>query len=154
MFARQDYIFRISRKGGTVRFCREKYLREDIPCGLSFCPEHIDYEDSQHTQPTLLKNDDNFNGILGIIDHRVILEQIAFLESPYVVDLVVPQTVVDYLKLKNPSLYRRLSVCLETPSKQFFQFFNEFHVGISLDKSSYEDESEYISQGFILLLFF
>ena len=147
MFAHRNFIFKRTRQGGTVRCCCEKYLRDDIPCGISFCKECSSFNGQHNSNSTLLSSQTNYTGMICILDYRVVLQQIAFVEAQEVVDFIVPQSVTDYLKVHNINLYRRLVNCLENKQKRFFQFFNEFHAGIPSNKPAFADELTYLSTG-------
>ena len=147
MFTHRNFIFKRTRQGGTVRCCREKYLREDIPCGIGFCKECSSFNGQHNSESTLLSSQTYYTGMICILDYRVVLQQIAFVEAQEVVDFVVPQSVTDYLKIHNINLYRRLLNCLEQKEKRFFQFFNEFHVGIPSNKATFTDDLSYLSTG-------
>lgn len=149
MYAQKDYLYRRTRRGGTVKFCREKYLREDIPCGISFCQKCSNSSDLHPRKLPLLKSGKYDRSVICIVDYKVIVEQMAFIESPEVVNMLFPQTVVQYIKKHNVNLYRRLKICLDDSNKQFYQFFNEFHVDVSSNKAAYIDDDSFIRKGLI-----
>ena len=147
MFSRRTFGYRRTKQGATVRCCHEKYLREDIPCGINFCLNCSYFSDIPDQSSPLISSKENYSGMICIVDYRVVLEQIAFLESPSVVDFVFPQTIVSFLKNHHTGLYRRLITCFETKSKGFYQFLNEFHVGVQPTPTSTGDSAEYLSGG-------
>ena len=151
MFTHRNYLYKRTRQGGTVRCCRESYLREEIPCGLSFCAECAAFSDS--TSNTLLSTKVNSTGMLCILDYRTILNQLAFVEAPDVVDVIIPQSVVDYIKVHDVNIYRRINECLDNKDKRFFEFFNEFHIKTSCVNSHLTDDSTYLSNGLISFIY-
>lgn len=154
MYAQKAFLYQRTRRGGTVKKACEKYLRDDIPCGIHGCSICSEFSESSSSSMPLLSSKEDGTGMLCIVDYRVVLEQLAFIEAPAVVNLVFTQTVVNFIKQQNMNIYRRLEICLDMKEKHFYQFFNEFHAQVSSAKPAFVDGSVFAGSSLLLLQFF
>jgi exosome complex exonuclease DIS3/RRP44 len=107
---------KLTRRKKILRIIREHYLREDIGCGSSYCTEC-------QQESTKLTTSHQYI----IPDTNVVLHQIDLLENPKIQNVILLQTVLEDIKNHSFSFYQRLRDIVDTPSKNFFVFANEFH---------------------------
>ncbi|CEH19582.1 exosomal 3-5 exoribonuclease subunit rrp44 dis3 [Ceraceosorus bombacis] len=133
-------------RGNVVRVVRERYLREDIACGVAGCPvssckNAIKLRLAAEKIPaTGTRNGSIANGtqaFVCIIDSNVALGQMDLLESmlgnlpgktPAALtfsSIVVPQTVLEEVRHRSLPLYNRLSALLDAPESSWVRFWNE-----------------------------
>lgn len=62
-----------------------------------------------------------------LLDTNVILDQIDVFEENAITDVIVLQTVLDEVKHKSASIYKRLRDILVNPARRFYTFVNEHH---------------------------
>jgi hypothetical protein len=143
-------VFQISqfgqnKKGLIVRNCKERYARKAIPCGVLECVECARFRDSSTTLSTECQ-------YLCIVDCDVILNQLSFLESLSIKNVVVCQTSLKLLKEVNEYAYRRIKICIENKRKQFYLFRNEFHQNTSFPKLLKSSSNDVLKEGIFFLL--
>jgi exosome complex exonuclease DIS3/RRP44 len=107
---------RITRKQKVLKVVREHYLRDDIWCGSSYCTEC-------HQDSPILATSTHYL----IPDINVVLHQPDFLENTKVQNVILLQTVLEEVKNQSFSFYQRIRDIIDTPSKNFYVFSNEFH---------------------------
>ncbi|EFJ15219.1 hypothetical protein SELMODRAFT_180518 [Selaginella moellendorffii] len=105
-----------NRGGRVFKVVREHYLRDDIPCGATFCS-------SCDTSTANLVAADR----LVVVDTNVVLHQMDLLENPAFRNVIILSVVLEEVKNKNLSAYNRLRNICANRSRQFFVFSNEHH---------------------------
>ncbi|KAF0686146.1 Aste57867_22111 [Aphanomyces stellatus] len=121
----------VSTKSGKVkRIVRERYLRDDIACGITACSlcNHDDDEmlPTTHAIPLNLSPQATTYLLLTV---DVVLHQMDVLEHSACTELsnvVVLETVAEEVKRKDMGIYRRLRALLKS-DRQFYVFANEHH---------------------------
>ena len=118
----KHYInFKKIKKGNVVKTIKTKYLRDDIPCGITECKL---CEGESKSILTLS------NTIL-LLDASIIIEQIDAIENFDILNnCIVPQSEYMFLNEKNFDLVKRLNNIMD--NRNFYLFPNEFHRDIQL----------------------
>ena len=120
----QNEYYRKTRRNTVQKVVHERYLRDDIPCGITNCEacKGLETIQEQYLSPTPA------HGHYAVIDTNVVLKQIDFLECPNgLKDVVVPTTVMREVKHLDPHTYSRLRSITSDHNRQFYVFSNEFH---------------------------
>ncbi|XP_025988925.2 exosome complex exonuclease RRP44 [Solenopsis invicta] len=121
-------FFRKTKGGNIFKTVREHYLRDDIHCGFKTCtnckgkPRNmLDVEDASAkssliTSPYFL-----------ILDTNIILDQIDILEEDTITNVIILQTVLEEIRHKSSTVYKKLKEIIGSAKRQFFIFVNEHH---------------------------
>jgi len=118
---------RKTKRGNILKIVREHYLRDDIACGSDLCRQCFQNEvyhlDSRHEiQSSLFK----FPHYL-VLDTNVVLDQIDVLEEDVLRNVVVLTTVLNEVKHKSSSIYKRFNEIVHDRTRNFYVFVNEHH---------------------------
>lgn len=62
-----------------------------------------------------------------LLDTNVVLDQIDVLEEDVICDVIILQTVLEEVKHKSSSVYKRLRDIISNPKRKFYVFVNEHH---------------------------
>lgn len=120
----QTEYYRKTRRNTVQKVVYERYLREDIPCGVETCELCKDL--SEFKEQSCLSQKPAL-GQYVVIDTNVVMKQIDFLERPNgMKDVVVPITVLKEVKHLDPHTYYRLRAITSDPDRRFYVFSNEF----------------------------
>uniref|UniRef100_A0A3Q2Q0V1 DIS3 homolog, exosome endoribonuclease and 3'-5' exoribonuclease n=1 Tax=Fundulus heteroclitus TaxID=8078 RepID=A0A3Q2Q0V1_FUNHE len=115
-----------TRSGGVLKVVREHYLRDDIWCGSETCAECK--QDS-----TVLQRDACMESSLCpyphylVPDTNVVLHQIDVLEDPVIRNVIILQTVLQEVRHRSATVYKRLKDIAHEPGRHFYTFTNEHH---------------------------
>ena len=128
---------------------RERYLRDDVPCGLSpcnLCGSGISTKKTlsirgsgeleQFPPGHLLIPDTNvfLHQVRGIVIHGFVsissfYSQMDLLESNlFSPPILLLQTVIDEVRHRSLPLYNRLKALIESEDKNIFVFYNEYRM--------------------------
>ncbi len=118
-----------TKRGKVKRVVRERYLRDDIPCGIMDCPlchhhlsETVDAPPLQHHQQLSPRATQYL-----VLTIDVVLSQMDVLEHAACIELqniIILETVLERVKAKDLSIYRRLRALLKS-DRHFVMFANE-----------------------------
>lgn len=107
---------------------REHYLRDDIWCGSSICKK------CPHKQKDLIldKNPVSCCKLITdphyiVLDTNIVLDQIDVLEENVISNVIILQTVLEEVKHKSSTVFKRLKDIISNPSRKFYVFVNEHH---------------------------
>ncbi|XP_012533030.1 exosome complex exonuclease RRP44 [Monomorium pharaonis] len=122
-------FFRRTKGGNIFKTVREHYLRDDIHCGFKTCTKCkarlqktiLDMEDASAkssliTSPYFL-----------ILDTNIILDQIDLLEEDVITNVIILQTVLEEIRHKSSTVYKKLKLIIANAKRKFFVFINEHH---------------------------
>ena len=110
---------------------RERYLRDDVECGVQDCQQCASTSNST-TTPTLPSSGalDHLSfpsGHFILPDTNVFLAQMDLIESTFFnPPVIVLQTVMEEVRHRSLPLYNRLKALLKTDDKRTWVFYNEF----------------------------
>ncbi|GMR47969.1 hypothetical protein PMAYCL1PPCAC_18164 [Pristionchus mayeri] len=116
-----------NRGGRVLKTVDERYLRNDISCGSSFCSPC-----KSLALPRLVSNSGNHTHTTSshavLVDGDVMCRFMDVFDSESISNLVITQSVWDYVKKKSLSAYKKMnSLVYEEKNPRFFIFFNELH---------------------------
>ncbi|CAA94677.2 putative exosome complex exonuclease RRP44 [Caenorhabditis elegans] len=138
-----------NRSGKVYKRAEERYLRNDLSCGLAQCGTCKDFG----TNPLLKIENPVRNAKVGrhalIVDSTSLIRFYDLFDSSLLRDLIVTQTVWEGVKAKAVPAYKKMnSLCYEDAKDRFHVFMNEFHCETFSESSKFED----LSRGEELLL--
>ncbi|KAH8268133.1 hypothetical protein KR026_000560 [Drosophila bipectinata] len=133
---------RKTKRGNILKIVREHYLRDDIGCGSELCRKCFQNEvyqlTSQHEiQCSLFK----FPHYL-VLDTNVVLDQIDVLEEDVLRNVIVLTTVLNEVKHKSSSIYKRFNELVHDRTRHFYVFVNEHHKDTYADREPDETAND------------
>ncbi|KAF8306782.1 RNB-domain-containing protein [Clavulina sp. PMI_390] len=140
----QRKYFRKTAKGKVVKgrldFLRERYLRDDIDCGI------VGISEGQN--PTLpargdLSHSAYRHGHYILPDTNVFLHQMDLMESELLVaPIIILQTVMEEVRHRSLPLFNRLKALTKIDSKQTWIFYNEFSSNTAVVREGEESPND------------
>ncbi|KAH8346137.1 hypothetical protein KR067_006464 [Drosophila pandora] len=133
---------RKTKRGNILKIVREHYLRDDIGCGSELCRNCFQNEvyqlTSQHEiQCSLFK----FPHYI-VVDTNVVLDQIDVLEEDVLRNVIVLTTVLNEVKHKSSSIYKRFNELVHDRTRHFYVFVNEHHKDTYADREPDESAND------------
>ncbi|KAI0050008.1 mitotic control protein dis3 [Auriscalpium vulgare] len=123
----QRKFFKKTARGKVIKVIRERYLRDDVVCGIEGCRE------CSHTTDTLLPRNGSPdhksfpNGHYVLPDTNVFLAQMDLMESSlFTSPIILLQTVLEEVRHRSLPLYNRLKALVNMDDKRTWIFYNEF----------------------------
>ncbi|KAK9499175.1 hypothetical protein O3M35_003675 [Rhynocoris fuscipes] len=119
-------FYKQTKRGNILKIVREHYLRDDIWCGSKACSsckaklkeKILDAEPKSKStavaEPHYL-----------FLDTNAVLDQIDALEEPYLKNVVILQTVLEEVKHRSSTIYKRLKEIISDSKRNFYVFVNE-----------------------------
>lgn len=103
-------------------------MRTDIWCGSSACVVCAhEKHDLILAQNPVSKSDEFKKQHYLLLDTNVILDQIDVFEEDTIKDVIILQIVLDEVRHKSASTYKRLKEIILNPERRFYTFVNEHH---------------------------
>nr|XP_018897817.1 PREDICTED: exosome complex exonuclease RRP44 [Bemisia tabaci] len=132
-------FLRKTKKGNILKIVREHYLREDIWCGSKVCTECCAKTDDQvlDENPTIACTKHNYGHYL-VLDTNVVLDQIDVLEEDVLKNVIILQTVIDEVKHRSSTIYKRLKDVIGDGRRKFYVFVNEHHQDTYIEREQGE----------------
>ncbi|XP_077277827.1 exosome complex exonuclease RRP44-like protein Dis3 [Temnothorax americanus] len=122
-------FFRKTKGGKIFKTVREHYLRDDIYCGFKRCtkckarPRDMVLEEEDAGAKSFLILSPYFL----VLDTNIILDQIDILEEDVITNVIILQTVLEEIRHKSSTVYKKLKAIIGNPTRKFFVFINEHH---------------------------
>ncbi|KAF9529933.1 hypothetical protein CPB83DRAFT_925381 [Crepidotus variabilis] len=133
----QRKFFKKTAKGKVFKVLRERYLRDDVSCGIDGCKICHDtplpsYGDKNHSSFP--------DGHFLLPDTNVFLSQMDLIESPlFGPPIILLQTVMEEVRHRSLPLYNRLKALTRMEDKKVWVFYNEFRSETAIVRE--EDET-------------
>ncbi|KAJ3733858.1 hypothetical protein DFJ43DRAFT_1067052 [Lentinula guzmanii] len=123
----QRKFFKKTARGKVVKVLRERYLRDDVACGIQGCrecsteiPEPLPFSGSFEHQLYP-------NGHYLLPDTNVFLAQMDLIESSlFTPPIILLQTVIEEVRHRSLPLYNRLKALTKSEDKSIWIFYNEY----------------------------
>ncbi|CCA72877.1 probable DIS3 3`-5` exoribonuclease required for 3` end formation of 5.8S rRNA [Serendipita indica DSM 11827] len=136
----QRKFFKKTAKGKVIKVLRERYLRDDIPCGINECPYCITQQSRPLSLAVAARHSDYPAGHYVIPDTNIFLNQMDLMESPlFDAPLIVLQTVLEEVRHRSIPLHNRLKSLLRSEDRPCFVFYNEYREDTAVQRK--DDES-------------
>ncbi|KAG9315316.1 hypothetical protein JVU11DRAFT_4455 [Chiua virens] len=144
----QRKFFKKTTRGKVIKVLRERYLRDDIYCGIIACrictgvvnPILPSAGDSTHKQFT--------TGHYVLPDTNIFLAQMDLIESPtFNPPIILLQTVLEEVRHRSLPLYNRLKTLVKADDKKIWVFYNEFRSGTAVVAEENESPNDRNDRG-------
>jgi len=116
-----------TKRGKVMRIVRERYLRDDIACGLAKCSQCESYAGNNGSGITLSRNPKQKQYLIPSM--QLVLKQMDVLEHSKCEELsniIILETVWEHVKAQELSVYNRLRALLKS-DRHFVVFANDHH---------------------------
>lgn len=123
----QRNFFKKTAKGKVIKVLRERYLRNDVSCGIHGCQQCE--AETLSALPTLgeMGHLSFLDGHFVLPDTNVFLSQMDLVESPlFTPPIILLQTVIEEVRHRSLPLYNRLKALTRMDDKKIWIFYNEY----------------------------
>ncbi|XP_012223376.1 exosome complex exonuclease RRP44 [Linepithema humile] len=122
-------FFRKTKGGNIFKTVREHYLRDDIYCGFKMCKK------CRARPRDMILDEENVGAKSSLIlvpyflvlDTNIILDQIDILEEDVITNVIILQTVLEEIRHRSSTVYKKLKNIIADTKRKFFVFINEHH---------------------------
>ncbi|ETW85530.1 putative exoribonuclease [Heterobasidion irregulare TC 32-1] len=123
----QRKFFKKTARGKVIKVIRERYLRDDVSCGIEGCRECSTSADTALPVNGTLDHKLFPNGHFILPDTNVFLAQMDLMESSlFTSPIILLQTVLEEVRHRSLPLYNRLKALVKLDEKRTWVFYNEF----------------------------
>ncbi|KAF6762804.1 mitotic control protein dis3 [Ephemerocybe angulata] len=125
----QRKFFKKTARGKVIKVLRERYLRDDVGCGIQSCQECTESCTPQANHLVMSGPDHGLfpDGHFLLPDTNVFLSQMDLLESPlFRPPIILLQTVIEEVRHRSLPLYNRLKALMAMDEKSIWVFYNEY----------------------------
>ncbi|KAK7061084.1 exosome catalytic subunit dis3 [Paramarasmius palmivorus] len=149
----QRKFFKKTARGKVIKVLRERYLRDDVSCGIAGCRECPDTPEE-----SLPSNGDQRhrlfpNGHFILPDTNVFLAQMDLIESSlFNPPMILLQTVLEEVRHRSLPLYNRLKALTKSEDKRIWVFYNEYRSETAIIREENETPNDRNDRGTVLHL--
>ncbi|EIM90480.1 RNB-domain-containing protein [Stereum hirsutum FP-91666 SS1] len=123
----QRKFFKKTARGKVIKVIRERYLRDDVVCGIQGCRECSNPEEGSIPRNGATDHKQFPNGHFILPDTNVFLAQMDLMESTlFTSPIILLQTVLEEVRHRSLPLYNRLKALTKMDEKRTWVFYNEF----------------------------
>ncbi|KIM82109.1 hypothetical protein PILCRDRAFT_821006 [Piloderma croceum F 1598] len=136
----QRKFFKKTARGKVIKVLRERYLRDDVGCGIEGCG--ICPSATEEILPASgdLQHKVFPKGHFILPDTNVFLAQMDLMESNlFTPPIILLQTVIEEVRHRSLPLYNRLKAVVKTEEKRVWVFYNEYRSETAIIRQ--DDES-------------
>lgn len=120
-------FFKKTARGKVIKIIRERYLRDDIYCGIVGCRLCADGTTAVLPTSGDMTHRDFPYGHYILPDTNIFLTQMDLFESnEFMFPIILLQTVMEEVRHRSLPLYNRLKALVKSEDKQVWVFYNEF----------------------------
>ncbi|KAG7440552.1 RNB-domain-containing protein [Guyanagaster necrorhizus] len=142
----QRKFFKKTARGKIIKVLRERYLRDDVSCGVLSCTEcsgEAVLSLDAHLQHKLFPS-----GHFILPDTNVFLSQMDLVESEmFTTPMVLLQTVIEEVRHRSLPLYNRLKALIKTEGKRIWVFYNEYRMETAIVRGEGETPNDRNDRG-------
>ncbi|KAI0318354.1 RNB-domain-containing protein [Amylostereum chailletii] len=139
----QRKFFKKTAKGKVIKVIRERYLRDDVGCGISSCRECKPSHDTSLPENGALLHKLFPDGHFILPDTNVFLAQMDLMESPhFTTPIILLQTVLEEVRHRSLPLYNRLNALVRMEEKKTWVFYNEFRYETAVVREERESPND------------
>ncbi|KAF8839454.1 RNB-domain-containing protein [Paxillus ammoniavirescens] len=144
----QRKFFKKTARGKVIKVLRERYLRDDVYCGIVDCKLCSGAVNAVLPPSGDLTHNQFPNGHYVLPDTNVFLSQMDLIESPsFSVPIILLQTVMDEVRHRSLPLYNRLKALLKADDKKAWVFYNEFRSETAIVREECETPNDRNDRG-------
>ncbi|OXG95921.1 exosome complex exonuclease DIS3/RRP44 [Cryptococcus neoformans A2-102-5] len=125
----QNKFLKKTARGKVINIFRERYVRDDIPCGYQDCHQCAQFPGYKPVLPrTGYLQHTKFagNGHYLVIDTNIVLHQMDLLQSlPAQLPLIIPSTTIRETRHRSLPLYNRLQQLIQDEDRLIWVWWNE-----------------------------
>ncbi|EJF61412.1 RNB-domain-containing protein [Dichomitus squalens LYAD-421 SS1] len=123
----QRKFFKKTARGKVVKVLRERYLRDDVACGMHSCTLCASSRDAVLPSSGSLSHPSFPSGHFVLPDTNIFLSQMDLMESPkFNPPTIILQTVMEEVRHRSLPLYNRLKALVKADDKNIWVFYNEY----------------------------
>ncbi|KAH9834605.1 RNB-domain-containing protein [Rhodofomes roseus] len=123
----QRKFFKKTARGKVIKVLRERYLRDDVGCGIDGCSVCHDLRDFSLPSSGSSAHAQYPNGHFVLPDTNVFLAQMDLMESDlFNPPIILLQTVMEEVRHRSLPLYNRLKALIRAEDKRIWVFYNEY----------------------------
>ncbi|KAH9913246.1 RNB-domain-containing protein [Fomitopsis serialis] len=123
----QRKFFKKTARGKVIKVLRERYLRDDVGCGIDGCSVCHDLRDFNLPSTGSFDHAQFRNGHFVLPDTNVFLAQMDLMESTlFNPPIILLQTVMEEVRHRSLPLYNRLKALIRAEDKRIWVFYNEY----------------------------
>ncbi|KAF7980217.1 hypothetical protein HWV62_39325 [Athelia sp. TMB] len=143
----QRKFFKKTARGKVIKVLRERYLRDDVTCGIGSCS--ICASTTDHDLPALGHAHELFpNGHFLLPDTNVFLNQMDLMESAlFNPPIILLQTVLEEVRHRSLPLYNRLKAITKMDGKRVWVFYNEYRSETAIVREDGESPNDRNDRG-------
>jgi len=139
---KSKFFVKKTRTGGVVKIVREHYLRDDIWCGADGCYSCNQQQPVLSSLPESLSTLCSFPHYL-VLDTNCILHQMDVIEDSIFKNIILLQTVVQEVKHRSYTAYKRMREMISIKEKNAYVFSNEHHRDTYTERKKGETPNDY-----------
>ncbi|KAJ7748468.1 hypothetical protein DFH07DRAFT_829791 [Mycena maculata] len=144
----QRKFFKKTARGKVIKVLRERYLRDDVGCGIQNCTscENSTAYTLPFTGDTQHKSFPNGHFLLP--DTNVFLSQMDLMESSlFKPPIILLQTVMEEVRHRSIPLYNRLKALVRMDDKRVWVFYNEYRSETAIIREDNESPNDRNDRG-------
>ncbi|KZP33106.1 RNB-domain-containing protein [Athelia psychrophila] len=143
----QRKFFKKTARGKVIKVLRERYLRDDVTCGIGSCS--VCASTTAEDLPALGQVHELFpNGHFLLPDTNVFLNQMDLMESAlFNPPIILLQTVLEEVRHRSLPLYNRLKAITKMEEKKVWIFYNEYRSETAIVREDGESPNDRNDRG-------
>ncbi|XP_065222316.1 exosome complex exonuclease RRP44 [Planococcus citri] len=133
-----------TKRGNILKIVREHYLRDDIGCGSFACDQCLEINEFANLEekPPINVSKAYRNPHYLVVDTNVVLHQIDVLEADVLHNIIILQTVLEEVKHRSSTIYKRLKDLISNTNRKFYVFVNEHHKDTYIEREPGESAND------------
>ncbi|KAK7064735.1 exosome complex exonuclease dis3 [Favolaschia claudopus] len=144
----QRKFFKKTARGKVIKVLRERYLRDDVGCGIQSCSSCESSGDQTLPFSGDLAHNSFPDGYFVLPDTNVFLSQMDLMESSlFKAPIIVLQTVMEEVRHRSIPLYNRLKTLVRTDEKPVWVFYNEYRSETAIIREDNESPNDRNDRG-------
>ncbi|OSX58629.1 hypothetical protein POSPLADRAFT_1049371 [Postia placenta MAD-698-R-SB12] len=144
----QRKFFKKTAKGKVIKVLRERYLRDDVACGVHSCNLCSTTVDLVLPAAGSLEHLAFPGGHLVLPDTNVFLSQMDLIESDkFCPPMILLQTVLEEVRHRSLPLYNRLKTLINAEEKRIWVFYNEYNTATAVIREDGESPNDRNDRG-------
>ncbi|KAJ7037505.1 hypothetical protein C8F04DRAFT_1092687 [Mycena alexandri] len=144
----QRKFFKKTARGKVIKVLRERYLRDDVGCGIQNCSTC----DNSTADPLPYSGDTQHKsfpeGHFVLPDTNIFLSQMDLMESAlFKPPIILLQTVMEEVRHRSIPLYNRLKALVRMDDKRVWVFYNEYRSETAIIREDNESPNDRNDRG-------